>query len=35
MSDDEVGDDEVGGMEVVVQNETQDCIEVEVANSFI
>ena len=27
-------DDEIGGIEVV-QNETQDCIEVEVGNSFI
>ena len=34
VSDDEVADDEVSGMEVV-QNETQDCIEVEVGNSFI
>jgi hypothetical protein len=37
VSDDEVGDDKVGdmsGLGVEVQNETQDCIEVEVGNSF-
>ena len=40
MSDDEVGDDEVGDDKVGdmsglgVQNEIQDCIEVEVGNSF-
>ena len=34
VSDDEVGDDKVSGIEIN-ENVTQDCIEVEVGNSFI